>query len=359
MTPSPAQRWLRRTTARGARRLLTVLGEPVLPPGMPLPPPPAPPSPPRRAVELPGELGVERGSVTEVLAARLTPEDHAATQRYMDADPAVIELMASVSERERRSLSVIYAMHFGVESAIEHLGLSTVQPPEQVHAMGRGPLAAAGGLYEADLVVDALASAGVEIGAIRSGLDFGCSSGRVVRVLASAYPDVAWHGCDPNEEAIAWARQELEGIRFFRSPDRPPLDLPGGSLDLVYAISIWSHFEPALGLAWLDEMHRLLRPGAHLVMTTHGTTTIEHDARNGLRTPEQLAEIAEALQTHGTWYAAEFGEAGDWGVVNPDWGTAFLTAEWLMSHLCPRWQIVEFAPGRNARNQDVYVLRRA
>jgi SAM-dependent methyltransferase len=224
--------------------------------------------------------------------------------------------------------------------------------------MARGPLAAAGGLYEADLVADALASVGVDIARIRAGLDFGCSSGRVVRVLASAFPDVAWHGCDPNEPAIAWARETLPGIRFFRSPDRPPLELPDSSLDLVYAISIWSHFEPTLGLAWLEETRRVLRPGGHLVMTTHGTTTIEHDAARELRTPEQLAGIADALATHSTWYGAEFGEAGDWGVMNPDWGTAFVTAEWVLAHLLPQWQVVEFAPGRNAGNQDVYVLRR-
>ena len=64
------------------------------------------------------------------------------------------------------------------------------------------------------------------------------------------------------------------------------------------------------------------------------------------------------LYRQNSRYAPEFGEEGDWGVVNPDWGTAFLSPEWMLTHLCPRWRVLEFAPGRNQENQDVYVLQR-
>jgi SAM-dependent methyltransferase len=224
--------------------------------------------------------------------------------------------------------------------------------------MARGPLAGAGGLYEADLVADALLGAGARIDDVRTGLDFGCSSGRVVRVLAAALPDTHWMACDPNERAIAWAREHLPGIDFSVSGDEPPLAIDAAALDLAFAISIWSHFEPTLGLRWLEEMHRLIRPGGHLVLTTHGLTSVGYYATLGLRTPEQSSEIADALYRRGWWYAPEFGAEGDWGVVNPAWGTAFLSPEWVLAELCPRWRVLEFAPGRNAWNQDVYVLQR-
>jgi SAM-dependent methyltransferase len=190
-------------------------------------------------------------------------------------------------------------------------------------------------------------------------LDFGCSSGRVVRVLAAGYPDTRWLGCDPNAEAIAWASEHLPAVDFFVSEDSPPLPLAEGSLDLVYAISIWSHFEPTLGLRWFEEMHRILRPGGHLVVTTHGLTSLEYYAVRYMRPPQQLDEIVVELYRKGWWYAAEFGEKGDWGVAHPNWGTAFISPEWLLTHLCPRWRVLEFAPGRNQSNQDVYVLQRA
>jgi SAM-dependent methyltransferase len=225
--------------------------------------------------------------------------------------------------------------------------------------MARGPLAAAGGLYEADLTLAALASVGVEVSELARALDFGCSSGRVVRVLATVYPDVEWHACDPNGPAIAWASEHLPGINFFVNAHRPPLVLSDGSLDLAYAISIWSHFSPELGTQWFNEMHRVLRPGGYLVLTTHGPASIAYYAEHELRTSEQSHEIADGLYHKGWWYAREFGEEGDWGVINPEWGTAFLSPEWLLTQLCPRWRVLEFAPGRNQHNQDVYVLQRA
>jgi SAM-dependent methyltransferase len=194
---------------------------------------------------------------------------------------------------------------------------------------------------------------------VRSALDLGCSSGRVVRSLAAAYPEVKWHGCDPNRPAIEWASANLPAIEFFVNDDSPPLPLADASFDLVYAISIWSHFAPALGLRWFDEVHRRIAPGGHLVCTTHGLTSITYYARHELRRPEQSLQIADSLYRKGWWYAAEFGEEGDWGVVNPDWGTAFISPEWLLAQLCPRWRVLEFAPGRNQDNQDVYVLQRA
>ena len=74
-----------------------------------------------------------------------------------------------------------------------------------------GVLTAAGGIYEADMVIDALLSGGGSIGAVHAALDFGCSSGRVLRSLTAAYPAIEWHGCDPNGPAIEWATANLPG----------------------------------------------------------------------------------------------------------------------------------------------------
>jgi SAM-dependent methyltransferase len=280
-------------------------------------------------------------------------------RRLADSPDLQAHYLASHDPKPSGDLVLAYSVWLGVSSVIKKAGLTADQPPEDVHAMARGPLSAAGGLYEANMVADALGGVGVDIADIRDALDFGCSSGRVVRVLAAAYPQTTWHGCDPNGPAIAWASESLPGIDFVVNDDVPPLPFADASLDLAYAISIWSHFAPELGLRWFQEMRRIIRPGGHLVCTTHGLTSIAHYALSELRTPEQSLEIREALYRDGSWYAPEFGEQGDWGVVNPDWGTAFLSPEWMLTKLCPNWRILEYAPGRNQQNQDVYVLQRA
>jgi SAM-dependent methyltransferase len=307
-----------------------------------------------------GDLASETAPATRLLHERLSPQDITAVEQLIRDTPGAWEHYGDQpDEGARRQVLLAFGAWLGADSVTEKTGLVSLQPPEDVHVMARGPLAAVGGLYEADLIVDALTSAGVEITHLQSALDFGCSSGRVVRVLAAAYPDIHWHGCDPNGPAIGWARDNLPGIDFFVSEDAPPLPLADASLDLAYAISIWSHFAPDLGLRWFEEMHRLVRPGGYLVCTTHGLTSIAHYALGGMRTPEQSLEIRDALYRDGAWYAPEFGEEGDWGVVNPDWGTAFLSPEWMLARLCPHWRVLEFAPGRNQENQDVYVLQRA
>lgn len=307
----------------------------------------------------PGRFLREDSTVTRRLSERLTEPQIEEIERRSRETP---ELQPFVPEFQnpaaRPWLLLTFGLWLGVDGVAESTGLSAAAPPDDVHAMARGPLAAAGGVYEADLVIDALRSAGVEPEQVRTGLDFGCSSARVVRVLAAAYPDVHWSGCDPNAPAIAWASEHLPHIDFFTSGNEPPLRLGDGMLDVVYAISIWSHFEPALGLRWFEEMYRVLAPGGHLVMTTHGPTAIAYFAERAMRPAPQLHQIQQALYDRAAWYAAEFGPEGDWGVVNPSWGTAFLGPEWVLANLCPRWRVLEYAPGRNQNNQDVYVLQR-
>jgi SAM-dependent methyltransferase len=305
-------------------------------------------------------MAAESAAVTRLLYERLSEKDVAGVEQLLRDTPGAWDHYAAApDEPSRQHLLLALGMWVGSESLAKKTRLVRVEPPEDVHSMTRGALAAAGGLYEADLVADALLSVGANISQIKAGLDFGSSSGRVLRVLHAAYPKATWHGCDPNARAIAWASEVLPGIEFFVNDDAPPLPMKDRSLDLVYAISIWSHFAPDLGLAWFEEMRRVLRPGGYLVCTTHGLTSVAYYAEFEHRTVEQSQEIADALYRQGWWYAPEFGDEGDWGVVNPEWGTSFISPEWLLAQLCPRWRVLEFAPGRNQDNQDVYVLQRA
>jgi len=311
--------------------------------------------------ELPvGHLAGDKDRVSRLLADRLDGADIAELERRLAEHPDLHERYLAVGRTDPPGdYALAYGVWLEIASVIEKTGLTPFRPPEQVHAMARGPLSAAGGLYEANIVADALAGVGADVAAMQAGLDFGCSSGRVLRVLHAAYPQIQWHGCDPNGPAIEWATRAQPSIHFFQSANDPPIELPDGSLDCAYAISIWSHFAPALGLRWFAEMHRTIRPGGYLVCTTHGWTSVAHYALNDLRPVDQSLQIRDALYRDGAWYAPEFGEEGDWGVVNSEWGTAFLTPEWMLTHLCPAWRILDFAPGRNQENQDVYVLQRA
>jgi SAM-dependent methyltransferase len=307
----------------------------------------------------PSWLASEHFAASRRLYERLDTSDVEEIERRIEGEPELSAQYRAIPDPDtRHQVLLAYGIWLGVAAVPAKTGLPAEQSPPDVHSMARGPAAAAGGLYEADLVANAMATVGVDISRVKRALDFGCSSGRVLRVLNAAYPDTDWVGCDPNGRAIEWAGEHVPGIEFFVSADHPPLQLGDDSLDLAYAISIWSHFAPELGLRWLAEMHRVISAGGHLVITTHGLTSVALFTQHHHRTPQQADEILGALYRRGWWYAPEFGEEGDWGVVNPEWGTAFLSPEWLLTQLCPRWRVLEFAPGRNQGNQDVYVLQR-
>lgn len=294
---------------------------------------------------------------TDRLFARLgTDEDALAARLTAVLGDSVADLLAAGPPVERPAALLHLAVHCEFADVLEATGLSNAEPPEEVHHMARGPLAAGGALRLADVVAECLQDSGADVEAGR-GLDFGCSSGRVVRALHAAYPDAAWAGCDPNGPAIAWAADALPGIGFFESPTDPPLPVPDGAYDHAFAISIWSHYDAGPALAWLDELRRVLAPGGRLLLTTHGLSSVAVYAAHGLRPAAQLSEIVQALYTDGFWFAPEFGEEGDWGVAHPGWGTAFFTPEWLLARVRGAWHLDVFVPAGLAFNQDIYVLR--
>jgi|GEM_PF-88919 len=301
---------------------------------------------------------VDTAPASERLLARLSADDRAELERLARTSEFGGSLWESASPVAQKEIALSLGVWHGLPALREKIGLVRDAPPEDVHAMGRGPLAAGGSFYDADMIAGALARVGIDVQDVGRALDFGCSSGRAARALSAAYPEVEWHGVDPNAAAIAWASEHLPAIHFAVSPTDPPLAFADASFDLVYAISIWSHFDEPAAHAWLAELRRVLKPGGRLLLTTHGYQSVQFYGEHGLRPARQLQQIREALYRHGFWFAPEFGEKGDYGVVHGEWGTAFLSPEWLLRAATPDWEVEVFAVGLNAGNQDVYVLRR-
>lgn len=123
------------------------------------------------------------------------------------------------------------------------------------------------------LVADAmrrhLESAGVDPGAFRTALDFGCGCGRLLRHVRTLTP-ARLHGCDYNPSLAGWCAAHYPWASFTVNRLAPPLEYATGSMDFVYARSVFTHLDEPLQAAWARELHRVLSPGGVLYFTTHG-----------------------------------------------------------------------------------------
>jgi SAM-dependent methyltransferase len=309
--------------------------------------------PPRRRRVWP----VIAGEVTTRLFSRLTDEDLATMQSRMTAKDAA--LWGRIDDAERPVIALHFCIHYRVPGVLEKTGLTDAEPPAGVAAPSRGSLAAGGSLYYADLIADSLRGIGADLSMKRRALDFGCSSGRMVRILAPTYAGVEWHACDPDETAINWAAKNLPGASFVPSGLEPPLPFPEHCFDLVYAIGIWTHYSEPAALRWLGEVHRVTALGGHVLLTAAGYQSLEmHAGQWGGWSSDLIADTATRLYTDGHKFVGGVGRHLSLEAATPDWGEAFFTPEWLADRACPGFAIVDYKPGCVENNHDLYVLER-
>jgi SAM-dependent methyltransferase len=101
-------------------------------------------------------------------------------------------------------------------------------------------------------------------------LDFGCGSARVLRHFAPRAGESEFYGCDIDEPTIGWNKANLSPpFQFLVNELAPPLALVDGSLDLIWAMSVFTHMAESWS-AWLLELHRLLAPGGILIASFAG-----------------------------------------------------------------------------------------
>ena len=106
-------------------------------------------------------------------------------------------------------------------------------------------------------------------------LDFGCGAGRTLRHFLDEAESAEIWGADIDPPSIDWLQANLcppLHVRLSR-PD-PPLELEGGSFDLIWALSVFTHLTDS-SIPWLLELHRLLAPGGLLIATYMGRWTSE------------------------------------------------------------------------------------
>jgi SAM-dependent methyltransferase len=215
-------------------------------------------------------------------AAAPAPSVSTADQQPVDREGIVREAMRLV--REEFTVMPRFLFHQPLdydlstyppqfEPPVTVAGVSLPVPPPQ-ERMGYSPNDAteylATGKYDHDLIVGHIrkhlpVDSGVRL------LDFGCSSGRVLRHFEEEHLRSNWelHGVDVQARPIEWLRQHFpDHFTVWTGSVMPQLPFPDASFDAIYGISVFTHIK-YLWDAWLLELRRVLRPGGLLMQTVH------------------------------------------------------------------------------------------
>lgn len=227
-----------------------------------------------------------------------------------------------------------------------------VPPADVRYRIASSPIDEANFLASGELcasdVLRSLAAAGIEAGDFRSILDFGCGCSRVLRYLRPHLARAAFHGWDVDEVGIAWSREHCPGVPFDVVPHLPPTSCPSASFDFIYGLSVFSHLDLPRQLLWLEELHRVLRPGGVLLLTVHGQFALD-EVKDSITTQQ-----ARDFQATGFLFLANIGDR-----VLPDWyQTAIYREDFARLVFGSRFDVLGYRAKGMCECQDVVLLRR-
>jgi SAM-dependent methyltransferase len=180
-------------------------------------------------------------------------------------------------------------------------------------------------------------------------LDWGCGCGRVTRNF-HLLPGVRLVGTDIDHDNINWCREHFNFGKFLESPLHPPMDLPKESFDLIIGISVFSHLREPDQQDWLAELARVAKPGAVLLMSTLGESSV----CCGKWTTKMWTE----WQQSGVFITEDNSGLGAYIGDDEFYVTTYITEDFIRRNWSRTFEILDFIPGYIGNYQDLVVMRK-
>jgi len=193
-------------------------------------------------------------------------------------------------------------------------------------------------------------------------LDFGCGWARILRFFLKDLDAGRLWGIDTREAMVELCRRTIPGAHFERAGPWPPAPLDAASVDFVYAFSVFSHLSEEMHTAWLEEFHRILKPGGLLIVSTRNRQFI--DVCEGFRAQGELAAhlghlpglFKDAAASRRAFDAGEYG----YDCVPGNWwtGEALIPRGYVERHWSRLFTPLDYIDDPARCEQNVIVVRR-
>ena len=242
--------------------------------------------------------------------------------------------------RGLRPQSLVRSLRFILKGSSDGLPI----PPFWLRAQVAGTIDAGDfyrrGVKDVETISAILQRRGIDIHDLVAVLDFGCGCGRVTRHLQSR-TRAELFGTDQSAKLITWCRSNLPFATFGINRLEPPLDYADGKFDFIYALSVFTHLPARLQAMWMDEFHRVLRGGGHLLLSTHG----EHQLHG-------LLDREKAMFRDGQLVVKRPGSAGS------NYCVSYHPETYVRDYLAKGFKVVDFIPqgATGTAHQDLYLL---
>lgn len=199
-------------------------------------------------------------------------------------------------------------------------------------------------------------------------LDFGCGWGRILRFFLRDIEPDRLHGLEAEEYFLDACRRTYRWGNFQLGGFEPPAPYTENQFDLVYAYSVFSHFAEDLHRRWLLDLHRVLKPGGLLIVTTRERAFIERVddwRRNNVQLwdPEYTRRVvrcfpdkeqALAAYDRGDFCFAPLGLEDEWS----NYGEACISKAYVERHWTPQFTLLDYIDDYTICGQNVIALRK-
>lgn len=195
------------------------------------------------------------------------------------------------------------------------------------------------GALAAKTVEEALAEHDLAMPGFSSVFEFGCGCGRVLRHWKDLSGDVS--GSDYDGDQVRWCSANLPFATVRKNGAEPPLAFDDGQFDFAYSLSVFIHIVPERQRDWMGEIHRVLAPGGHFLLSTHGSGYLDEMTAEERRRFDAGEYVFRWPNAAGTNLSAGF---------HPDSYVRELTKDFELLAHSP-------AAARDT-NEDLYLLRK-